>query len=123
MLVNINTMSQKRLRPKNIPIVKSVYNSFAVLLQALMKVIDSLCNMNMIANTIWLQFVTQFHGLIGNSERCMHTHHSGDHITVVCKCMLDKIHVLHYRFSGFLHSVTVRNLIAQTGTDTKILSC
>ena len=58
MLVNINTMSKKRLRPKNIPVVKSVYNSFAVLLQTLMKVIDTLCNMNMIANTVWFQFVT-----------------------------------------------------------------
>ena len=123
MLVNINTMSQKRLRPKNIPIVKSVYNSFAVLLQALMKVIDSLCNMNMIANTIWLQFVTQFHGLIGNSERCMHTHHSSDHVAVICKCVFDKVHILHYRFSGLVHAVTVGNFIAKAGTDTKILSC
>ena len=74
--------------------------------------------MDVISNTFRFQFIAESHCLIRDCKGCMHTHHSGDHITVVCKCMLDKIHVLHYRFSGFLHSVTVRNLIAEAGTHT-----
>ena len=122
MLIDINTVSQKSLRSKNVPIIKPVYNSFAMLLQALMKVIDSLSYMNMITYALWLQFIAQLHGLIRNCEGCMHTHHSCQHITVIIQCMFNKIHILHYGLSGLVHAVTVRNLIAKTGSYAQFLS-
>ena len=101
--------------------MKAVNNTFAMLFQTLMEIINAFCYMDVISNAFRFQLIAESHCLIRDCKGCMHTHHSGDHITVVCKCMFNKIHVLHYRFSGFLHSVTIRNLIAEAGTHTQIL--
>ena len=97
--------------------MKTVNNTFAMLFQTLMEIVNAFCYMDVISNTFRFQFIAESHCLIRDCKGCMHTHHSGDHITVVCKCMLDKIHVLHNRLSGLIHTITVRNLIAQAGTD------
>ena len=47
----------------------------------------------------------------------MHTHHAGDHVTVIFHGMADKPFILQHRLSGLLLSVPVRNLIAETGAD------
>ena len=118
MFIDINTMSQQRLRSQDIPVIKTVNDTLTMFFQTLMKIINSFRYMNMISDAFRLQFVAKSHCLIRNCKGRMHTHHSGNHVAVICKCMFDKIHVLHYRFSGFLHSVTVRNLVAEAGTHT-----
>ena len=77
--------------------------------------------MDMISYALRLQFITQLHGLVRNGKGCMHTHHSCEHIAVVCQCVFDKVYVFHNGFSGFVHAVTVGNLIAETGTNAQIL--
>ena len=72
-----------------------------------MKVFDALRHMNVVSNLSRLVGRCQFHGLIGNSELRMHTHHSGDHITVVRQRVFDKGRILHYCFPGLIHAVTV----------------
>ena len=64
MFIDINTVSKQSLRTKDIPVIQSVYDSFAVFLKALMKIIDSLCHMDMIADPFRLQFPAQCHCLI-----------------------------------------------------------
>ena len=107
MFIDIDTVSQKRLWSKNIPVIQTIHDTFIVFFQALMKIIDSLCHMNMIAHALRFQFITEFHCLIRDCKRCMHTHHRCQHVTVFLLCMLNEIYVLHHGLSGFLHSISV----------------
>ena len=118
MFIYIDAVTEQSLRSKDVPVMKAVNDTFSMLFQTLMEIINAFCYMDVISNTFRFQLIAESHCLIRDCKGCMHTHHSGDHITVVCKCMFNKIHVLHYRFSGFLHSVTIRNLIAEAGTHT-----
>ena len=97
-LIDIDTMSEKCLRSEDIPVIKAVNDTFAVLFQTLVQIINPLCHMDMISNPFWFQFITKCHRLIRDRKRCMHSHHGCQHITVIFPHMSDEIYILHHRF-------------------------
>ena len=96
--IDINTVSEKSLRTKNIPVIKAVDDTFAVFFQTLVQIINPLCHMDMISNPFRFQFITKCHRLIRNCKRCMHSHHGSQHITVIFARMPDEVYILHHRF-------------------------
>ena len=96
--IDINTVSEKSLRTKNIPVIKAVDDTFAVLFQTLMQIINPLCHMDVITDTFRFQLITESHRLIRDCKRCMHSHHGSQHITVIFTRMPDEVYILHHRF-------------------------
>ena len=97
-LVDIDAVSQKGLRPQDVPVVQTVNDPLAVLLQTLVEVINSLGHMDMISHALRLQLIAELHGFIGDRKGCVHAHHCGEHIAAVRKGVFDKVYVFHYRF-------------------------
>ena len=51
----------------------------------------------------------------------MHSHHSGDHAALIFQHMADKLRIFHHRCPRLVHTVAVRDLIAQAGAHSRLL--
>ena len=120
MLIDINAVSEKCLHSQNAAVHQTVHDPLSIVFQTVMQILDSLCHMNVIADPIRLMCCSQLHGLIGDGKGRVHSHHTCDHITVIRQGIACKPLIFHYRFTGLLHPVSVRDLIAEAGADPQV---
>ena len=118
MWIDVYAVSKQRLRTEGAVVHQAVHDAFPIFLQAVVQIFYPFRHMDMIADFIRFVRSCQLHSCIGNCKLCMHTHHTGDHICVIFQCITDKFRILHDRFSGFIHAITIRNLITEAGTHT-----
>ena len=62
--IDVNAVSQQRLLSQDIPVHEPVHDPLAVLLQAVMEILDSLCHVDMIAYLVRLVGRRQLHSLV-----------------------------------------------------------
>ena len=72
-----------------------------------MEILNSLSYMDVIAYLLRLVGSCQIHRFIRDGKLCMHAHHTGNHICIICKGMADPSGIFHHRLSCLVHAVTV----------------
>ena len=121
MRIDVDTMPKQRLLSQYIPIHQPVNDPLAVLLQAVVKILDAFRHMNVISCPVWLIGRRKFHRLVRDGKLRMHSHHSGNHIRIVLQSVADELRILHHGLTRLIHPVSVRDLIAQTGSYSQFL--
>ena len=81
--IDINTVSEKRLFAQDAVIHKAVHNTFAVMSETMVQILNSFRHMNVVSDTVRLICRRQFKCLVGNRKLGMHAHHSRDHSRIV----------------------------------------
>ena len=107
MRIDINAVAQQRLFSQDPMIHKPVHDPLSIMFQAVVKILDPLRHMDVIADFIRLLPRCQFHGLVRDRKLGVHSHHSRYHPRVVLQGVTDKLRILHHGFSRLVHSVPV----------------
>ena len=121
MRIYVNAVGQQGLFPKDIAVHQTIHDSLAVLLKAVVQILDSLRHMDVVSHLSRLVGCCQLHGLIRDGELGVHPHHSRNHVRIVCQGMFDPGSVLHNSRPCLIHTVPVGYLIAETGSDAHLL--
>ena len=87
--IDVNAVPEQRLLSQDPVIHQPVHDPFAIVLQAVMEILDPLCHMDMVSDLIRLIGRSQFHRFIRDRKLCMHAHHTGDHPAVVRQCVTE----------------------------------
>ena len=93
-----------------------------VVVQGVVNVVQTLSNVNVEAGQAVVLSDHLLEGLVGDGEQSMAAEHSGDHVVVLCSCPAGELCVLLDGLSGLDFAVTLRDFVAQVGTDADFLT-
>ena len=119
--IDVDAVTQDGLGSQNAVILETLYGTAAVVLQAVIYVVHSLGNMDVIAGSAVVGLYHPLKGLVGNGEEGMTAEHSGKHGILLLLAVGDEVCVLLDGLEALFLAVTVRDLVTQAGTDAEFL--